>query len=174
MLIKKPKKLYWTPGGSRQDPLKQSLSENGCPDALLNYQVFFSILAWYQKPWCYEIVRDKARFFGKVFLLKKFGKWTKNRPKPEFLKFIENFCHQFFLILFYNENLYHLLRRSCTNLMFGKTFVPEICAKMISASQIAGFLNQPYFRNKPIKQPEFLIGCGQSTHGSLTLTASQE
>ena len=40
--------------------------------------------------------------------------------------------------------------------IFGKIFVPEIWAKMFSASQIAGFFNEPYLQNKSMKQPDFL------------------
>ena len=54
----------------------------------------------------------------------------------------------------YNENLYLLC--SCTNPIFGKIFVTEIWAKMISANQIAGFFNQPYLHNKSMKWPNFL------------------
>ena len=43
--------------------------------------------------------------------------------------------------MFYNENLYYFLCFS-TNPIFGKNLVPEIKAKMLSANQIAGFLNQ--------------------------------
>ena len=43
--------------------------------------------------------------------------------------------------MFYNENLYYLLC-SCANSVFGKNLVPEIEAKMVSANQIPGFLNQ--------------------------------
>ena len=49
----------------------------------------------------YEVVRDKARFSGNIFLLKKLGKW----PKIGFLEFIEKFGHEFILNLFYNENI---------------------------------------------------------------------
>ena len=66
---------------------------------------------------------------------------------------------------------------------------------MFSANQIAGFFNQPYLQNKSVKQPHFLHvsanlyklkvdqkisgcmvknGCGQSGHGTLKLTVSQE
>ena len=45
----------------------------------------------------------------------------------------------------------------CTNPIFGKNFVPKIKAKMFSANQIAGFLNQPVFQKKVTKQPNVLI-----------------
>ena len=99
----------------------------------------------------------------------------------------------FLLNLLYNENLYCLL--CCwTNLIFWKIFVPDIWAKMFSASQIAGFFNLPYIQNKSLKWPDFLhvdtnshklkldqkvLGCawsemGQSVHRTLTLTVFQE
>ena len=76
----------------------------------------------------------------------------------------------------------------------GKVFVPEIRAKMFSASHIAGFFNQPYLWNKSMKYPDFFHidtnslkslskklwvgmvrnGCGWSGHRTLKLTVSQE
>ena len=56
--------------------------------------------------------------------------------------------------LFCNENMQYLLC-SCANPIFGKIFVPEIWTKIFSANQIAGFFNQPYLQNKPMKQPGF-------------------
>ena len=43
-----------------------------------------------------------------------------------------------------------------TNSVFGKNLVPEIWAKVLSANQIAGFLNQLYLQHKMMKKPEFL------------------
>ena len=37
-----------------------------------------------------------------------------------------------------------------------KNLVPEIQAKMFSANQTAGFLNQLFLQNKWMKQPHFL------------------
>ena len=94
--------------------------------------------------------------------------------------------------MFRNENLYFLL--SCTNSIFGKILVPEIWAKMFSASQIAGFFIQPYLQNKSLKEPDFLHvdtnshkswlknfwmavvrnGFGWAVHRALKLTRSQE
>ena len=55
-------------------------------------------------------------------------------------------------------NLFYLiyLLCSCTNLVFGKIFVPEIWATMLSANQIAGFFDQPYLQSKLIKEANFL------------------
>ena len=38
----------------------------------------------------------------------------------------------------------------------GKNIFPEILAKMLSANQIAGVLNQLFLQNKSMKQPHFL------------------
>ena len=35
--------------------------------------------------------------------------------------------------------------------MFGKNLAPEICAKMLSANQIATFLNERNLQNKSMK-----------------------
>ena len=67
-------------------------------------------------------------------------KWVK---KIGFFKFIGRFSHEFFMNLVDNESLYYLLY-SCANPIFGKNLVPEIWAKMLSANQITGFLNQLY------------------------------
>ena len=99
---------------------------------------------------CEVVVRNRAGFSRKIFFPKKLGKWAKNRPKTGFFKFIGKFGHKFLLNSIYNENLYYLLC-SCTNSIFGKIFVPEIWAKMFSASQIAGFFNQLYLQNKSMK-----------------------
>ena len=90
-------------------------------------------------------------FPEKKFLPPKLGKWTKSG----LFKFIEKFCHYFLLNLFCNQNFYHLLCSS-TNPIFGKIFVTEIWAKMLSANQIAKFFNQPYHQNKSIKKPDYL------------------
>ena len=39
---------------------------------------------------------------------------------------------------------------------FGKNVIPELWAKMLSAIQIASFLNQPFIQNRSMKQPHFL------------------
>ena len=93
-------------------------------------------------------------FLKKIFLHRKWGKWTKNGQQIGFFKFIGKFSH-FLLNLVYNERLYYLLY-SCTNPIFGKNLVPEIWAKMLLANQITGFLNQRYLQNKMMKNPNFL------------------
>ena len=85
-------------------------------------------------------------------------------PKQCFLNLLKNSIINFYWIimkiiyplLFYNENLHDLLC-SCTTATSRKIFVSEIWAKMFSASQIAGFFNQPYLQNKSSKQPDFLL-----------------
>ena len=67
--------------------------------------------------------------------------------KKTYLNLLDRFGQKFLLNLFYNKNLCYLLY-SFTNPIFGKIFVPEIWAKMLSANQIAGFFNQPYLQNK--------------------------
>ena len=69
---------------------------------------------------------------------------TKNGPKTGFLSLLKKLVINFYWIC------------SSTDPIFGKSFVPEIWAKILSASQIAGFFNQPYLQNKSVKQPEFL------------------
>ena len=70
-------------------------------------------------------------------------KLPQNEPKQGFLNLLKNLVIIFFLNLVYNESLYYLLY-SCTNSIFGKYLVPEICVEMLLASHIAGFLNRLY------------------------------
>ena len=134
--------LFSIPGGRRKDPMKEGLF-------VLPFQRFLGMVSlvfskfWHGARNPSEVVRGNAGFFQK----KKKGKSTKNGPKTGFFEFKENFCHLFLLNLFYNENLYYLLC-FCTNPIFGKILVSEIWPKVFSASQIEGFFNQPYLRNK--------------------------
>ena len=81
--------------------------------------------------------------------------------------------------MFYNENFYYLLC-FCTNLLYGKNVVPEIWAKMLSAIEIAGLLNQAFLQSKSMKEPlflhvltkiklmeKFLLGHGQKSVGPI-------
>ena len=90
-----------------------------------------------------------ATFSGENFFPKKLRKLAQNGPETGFFQFIGKFGHSFLMNLIYNENLFYL-PCSCTNPIFRKIFVPEIWAKMFSANQIAGFLNQSYLQNKSI------------------------
>ena len=96
--------------------------------------------------------------------------------------------------MLYNKNLYYLLC-SCTNPVFRKNLVPKIEAKMLSANQIAGFLNQLFLQNKNMKVSFFACwynftkfkslsknfwlgmvknGCGQSGLYTLKLNEQME
>ena len=75
---------------------------------------------------------------------------------------------------FYNENLYHLLH-SFKNRIFGKNIVPEIQAKMLSANQIAEYVNQLFLPNKLIKLLRMVKnGYDQSGLWTLKLTVFEE
>ena len=78
-------------------------------------------------------------------LKKKCPKNVENGAKiVVFLDLLENLVIIFFLrFLFQNKNLFYFLY-SCTNLILGKNLVAEIWGKMLSANQIAEFLNQLY------------------------------
>ena len=52
--------------------------------------------------------------------------------------------------------------------MVGKNLVPEVWAKMFSAHQIAGFLNQLYLYNKIMKERDFICMLIH-IHGNQTL-----
>ena len=62
-------------------------------------------------------------------------------PKIGFFVFIGKLSHSFFMIMFYDKDLYYLLY-SCTNSIFGGDLVLEIWVEMLLTNQIAGFLNQ--------------------------------
>ena len=81
-----------------------------------------------------------AGFSRKIFPLK-----LENRPKTGFFEFIEEFCHWFFLNLFYNENLYYLLC-SCTNPIFGKKFFQRCGPKCCEPIRLQDFLINHIFR----------------------------
>ena len=90
----------------------------------------------------------------------------------------------------------HYLLFSCTNPVLGKNLIPEICAKMLLANQIAGFLNclsleQNYektwffacwYKFREIKSwlknigvgGVFKNGCGHSGLRTLKLAVSKE
>ena len=80
---------------------------------------------------------------------KNYPQNEENEPKIGFFEFIGKFTHYFFLSLVCKENLYFLLY-SFTNPILWKNLVPEIWAKMLSANQNAGFLNQLYLYKKII------------------------
>ena len=94
----------------------------------------------------YEDVRGRFRFFG-IFFFQKVGE---GGPKTGFLNLLIKFCHHFLLNLLDNGNYYYLLC-SYTKLIFGKNHVLEMWAKMLSANQIAGFLNMQYLQNELMK-----------------------
>ena len=72
-----------------------------------------------------------------------------------FFEFIGKFSHEFFLHLVYKERSYYLLY-SCTNPILGEIQVSEIWVKMLSANQIAEFLNRLYLQNAKMRS---LIFC---------------
>ena len=78
-----------------------------------------------------------VNFFRKVFFRPENAE---NGQKVEFLELIESFSHNFSLNLICNESLYDLLC-SCAKSIFRKNLVLEMRAKMLSATQIAKFLN---------------------------------
>ena len=88
----------------------------------------------------YVLLCVTAGFFLLLLFIYFCPKSGENGPKIGFIGFIGKFSHCIFLNLVYKEISYYLLY-SCTNLMLGKNLVPEIWAKMLSANQIAGFLN---------------------------------
>ena len=60
-----------------------------------------------------------------------------------FIEFIKKSGYLLFVNLAVDESLYYMLC-FCTKTISGKNLDPEIWAKMLLASQIAGFLNQLY------------------------------
>ena len=86
--------------------------------------------------------------------------------------------------MFYNENVYCLLSSS-TNPVFGKNLFPELWPKMLSANQIASFLNELFLQSKLVKNLIFSMliqihlhgqknGYDQSGLWTLKFTVSQE
>ena len=89
------------------------------------------------------------------FLKKFLSQNWENGPKIRFFGFIGKFSNQCFLNLVYKESSYYLLY-SYTNSILGKNLVPEMWGKILSANQIAGFLDGVYIQNKMMKKPDFL------------------
>ena len=83
----------------------------------------------------YEVVRDRAGFFGKNFCCSK--NWESG-PKIRFFEFVE-IRSSFLLNLFYNENLYYWLR-SCTNPVFGKKLFLRYRVKYFQIIRLQDFL----------------------------------
>ena len=129
---------------------------------------------------------------SRISLKKNFcPKNGENRPKVRFFGFVGKFSHLFLLSLVYKECSYYLLY-SCTNLILWKNLVPDIWAKMLSANQIAGFLNWLYLQNTKMKKPDEKAwgknlklvekywvsmvknGCGNSGLRTLKLAVSQK
>ena len=89
----------------------------------------------------YGDVHDTVGFF-KTFFTPEMGKIG---LKQDFLNFLKNFV----------INLLYLVH-SCANPVFGKSFAPDIWAKMLLAKQITGILRQICLWNQVMKQPDFL------------------
>ena len=88
---------------------------------------------WHGARYLYEVTHDCQSFWQKVFLHQKVGKWFKNRS---FLNIKKN--------LIFSKSY------------VGKNLVPEKQVKMLSANQIAGFLNQLFLQCKLMDQLHFL------------------
>ena len=89
----------------------------------------------------------ESDFLEKKKFPQKLGKWTENGPNTGFLNLLKNFVINIYLIC----SVMKIYVVSCVptqNTIIGKTLVPEIWVKLVSARQIAGFLNQPYFQKK--------------------------
>ena len=140
-----------TPSSSQKGPMKQGLSIPSCFLLGCFLGIGSLVFSGARKP--YQVVHSPPSPQKKKKKKKK--KWAKNRPKVGLFEFKEKkVSYQFFLNLFYNENLHYLLC-SCTNRLFRKNVIPETKAKMLSAIQIARFLNQAFVQSKSMRQPHF-------------------
>ena len=109
--------LLWTPGSSWKGPMKWSLSV--FPFCHLSRCFlgigpldFFAFRHGTRNP--YEVVCDRARFFGKTFFAPKIGEICQ---KYGFLNLKKSLVINFLLNLFYNEGLFYWLI-FCTNPIF--------------------------------------------------------
>ena len=84
-------------------------------------------------------------FLGKTFFAPRIG----------FLKLKKNWIVTFHWI-YSIMKIYIISSLPVQFLYYGKSLICEILAKMLSASQITGLLNQLFIQNKSIKQPYFL------------------
>ena len=79
-----------------------------------------------------------AEFFEKK--KKNYPENWGNKPKIGLKQNFFNLLKNLVFNLFHNKSLYYLLC-SCTNSIFAKNLVPKIYAEILSANQIARFLN---------------------------------
>ena len=100
---------------------------------------------WHGARNSHEIVHDRAGISDKIFFTPKLGKRVQNVPKQGFFNLLENLVINFNWIWYIME-IYIICCVSSQVPYFWKNFVPEICAKMFSANQIAGFFIQPYLQ----------------------------
>ena len=70
--------------------------------------------------------------------------------KQGFFNLLKNFVIDFYWICSVMK-IYTIFCVPAQIPYLGKSFVPEIWAKMFPANQIAGFFNQPYLQNKSMK-----------------------
>ena len=107
----------------------------------------------------YEVVCHRARFSGKIFLLRKLRKWTKffqpknwengrkMGQKQGFLNLLKNLVINFYWIcsiMKISIIFCALAEIPC----FGKLFIPKIWSKIFSTNEIVGFFYRPYLQNK--------------------------
>ena len=99
-----------------------------------------------------KVVRDRAEFFGSFFSPEIGENCSKMGQKcvVVFLSLSKKLVINFFE-LFYNESLCLL----CSRIIFWKNLPPDTLVKMLSANQVAEFLNQPFLQNKFKKWPIF-------------------
>ena len=134
--------LYGTPGISCKGPIKQNLfvlpsfhNSFSLSRCILGIGLLLFCKFWHGAGNPCEVVHDSQSFWKKLVFPQKQGKGA---------------------ICSIIKSFYYLLH-TYANPIFGKNLVSEIQAKMLSASQIAGVLNQSYILNKVMKWADFFV-----------------
>ena len=150
--------LPWTPPRQTKGPVKQGLTRppppSFCPCVFLELDhQFFHICGIVLETHMKFCTTNPDFLVGKFFAPEK----QENGSEIGFFEFIEKFRLQFLLNQFNNENLFFILKVPAQIPYLEKVlflrYGPKYC---LSANQIAEFFNQPYLRNKLMKQPEFV------------------
>ena len=97
-------------------------------------------------------------FLRKFIFGLKWAKWSKKGNNQGFFKkfFLLEILLLLFLDLVLSESSYYQLF-PCTNPISGKILVLELRDKMLSASEIAGLLNQLYLKKQLVNQLDFWL-----------------
>ena len=145
---------FTTPGGSQKGPTRRGLSAHPsvhrfiCPGVFFKLDHQFLLNFGTVSETHTKLCVIEPDFFEKFCA----PETQKMAQKQSFLNLSKNLVTNFFLNLFYNESLYHLLCLRYSK--FRTNLTPKTQTKMLLANQIADFLNQLYLQKKNKKKTD--------------------